>query len=220
MPVPEIYSDPTDGPLIKLESPDGLTTSELTLTNNNELKIGSDVVSQKAATNKTTAPTVNDDSGDGYSVGSMWYDTTADKAYVCLDATAAAAVWKEVTASGGSDTKIMELAFGSGTTPYVSTTSASWTVIGRFRFRGTTALGTPTAITALTQVSVAESSQVRIYDASNSNVIATSALFADTSWTLRSLGSLSSLPTGSARFELQGWVDSATLRVAAVSFAW
>lgn len=42
----------------------------------------------------TAAPTANDDSADGYSIGSWWLDTTADKAYICLDATAAAAVWK------------------------------------------------------------------------------------------------------------------------------
>lgn len=43
------------------------------------------------------APAVTDDSGDGYSVGSNWYDTTADDAYVCLDATVGAAVWKKTT---------------------------------------------------------------------------------------------------------------------------
>jgi hypothetical protein len=49
----------------------------------------------------STAPTVNDDSGDGYTVGSRWLDTTADKEYVCLDATGGAAVWVETTATGG-----------------------------------------------------------------------------------------------------------------------
>jgi hypothetical protein len=46
-------------------------------------------------------PGTGDDSGDGYAVGSRWIDTTADKEYVCLDATGAAAVWTETTASGG-----------------------------------------------------------------------------------------------------------------------
>lgn len=41
----------------------------------------------------TTAPTVNDDSGDGYEVGSKWIDTTAENVYHCVDATAGAAVW-------------------------------------------------------------------------------------------------------------------------------
>lgn len=45
---------------------------------------------------KTTAPTINDDSADGYVVGSVWYDTTNDEAWTCLDATAAAAVWRRI----------------------------------------------------------------------------------------------------------------------------
>lgn len=45
----------------------------------------------------TVAPTVNDDSDDGYTVGSRWVDTVADEAYLCVDATVGAAVWIEVT---------------------------------------------------------------------------------------------------------------------------
>jgi len=45
----------------------------------------------------TAAPAVGDDSADGYSVGSSWFDTTNDDAYVCLDASAGAAVWKKTT---------------------------------------------------------------------------------------------------------------------------
>jgi hypothetical protein len=50
----------------------------------------------------SVAPDANDDTGDGYVVGSTWIDTTADKAYVCLDATSTAAVWKETTQSAGA----------------------------------------------------------------------------------------------------------------------
>lgn len=46
----------------------------------------------------STAPTTGDDSDDGYAVGSRWIDTTADKEYVCLDASVGAAVWTETTA--------------------------------------------------------------------------------------------------------------------------
>lgn len=49
----------------------------------------------------TTAPTANDDSTANYEVGSDWLDTTNDKAYICLDNTATAAVWTETTQSGG-----------------------------------------------------------------------------------------------------------------------
>ncbi len=48
----------------------------------------------------TTAPTANDDSGDGYAVNSVWIDLTADKAYICVDATLTAAVWVEVGGGG------------------------------------------------------------------------------------------------------------------------
>ncbi|MCK4522079.1 MAG: hypothetical protein KAU20_05880 [Nanoarchaeota archaeon] len=45
----------------------------------------------------TTAPTVNDDTTAGYTVGSLWADVTNDNLYVCIDATAGTAIWKETT---------------------------------------------------------------------------------------------------------------------------
>ena len=44
----------------------------------------------------TTAPAVTDDAGDGYSVNSLWTDTTADVSYICQDATVGAAVWLQL----------------------------------------------------------------------------------------------------------------------------
>jgi head-tail adaptor len=41
----------------------------------------------------TRPPTVDDDSGDGYSVGSVWLDTSTGIAYACESATAGAAIW-------------------------------------------------------------------------------------------------------------------------------
>lgn len=43
-----------------------------------------------------SAPTVNDDSGDGYAVGQTWIETTNKVPYVLADATAGAAVWRPV----------------------------------------------------------------------------------------------------------------------------
>jgi hypothetical protein len=49
----------------------------------------------------TVAPAVTDDNDPGgYSVGSLWIDVTADKAYMCLDPAAGAAVWKEISPAG------------------------------------------------------------------------------------------------------------------------
>jgi hypothetical protein len=40
-----------------------------------------------------TSPTVNDDSGDGYAVGSRWFNTVAGAMFVCRSAAVGAAVW-------------------------------------------------------------------------------------------------------------------------------
>ena len=45
----------------------------------------------------TSAPTANDDSGDGYSIGSWWVNVTADEAYLCVDSTVGAAVWTKIS---------------------------------------------------------------------------------------------------------------------------
>lgn len=58
------------------------------------------------------APGVDDDSVAGYSVGSRWIDTTADKEYVCLDATVGAAVWTETTGAAGGGGSSIEDADG------------------------------------------------------------------------------------------------------------
>lgn len=42
-------------------------------------------------------PVITDDSGLGYSVGSLWYNVTDDKAFTCLDASAGAAIWNEIS---------------------------------------------------------------------------------------------------------------------------
>ena len=47
----------------------------------------------------TAAPTTGDDTGDGYSVGSLWVNVTADTAYICADATSTAAVWLRIDAA-------------------------------------------------------------------------------------------------------------------------
>ena len=52
----------------------------------------------KTNLNASVAPTATDDSGDGYAVGSVWIDTTADKTYICVDATATASVWQDLSA--------------------------------------------------------------------------------------------------------------------------
>jgi hypothetical protein len=50
--------------------------------------------------NRTAAaPTTGDDANDGYSIGSLWVDTSTSPAnlYVCVDASAGAADWDLIT---------------------------------------------------------------------------------------------------------------------------
>lgn len=42
----------------------------------------------------STDPTVTSDTNAGYSVGSVWINTTLDKVFVCVDAGAGVAVWR------------------------------------------------------------------------------------------------------------------------------
>lgn len=47
----------------------------------------------------TTDPTVSDDTGDGYSIGSKWVNITSQQEYTCTNTTTGAAVWKSITGS-------------------------------------------------------------------------------------------------------------------------
>lgn len=58
----------------------------------------------KSKFDATSAPTVNNDTDEGYTVGSRWLDVTNDKSYVCLDNTDGAAVWHLDFEGPGSST--------------------------------------------------------------------------------------------------------------------
>ncbi|QIG73090.1 putative phage tail fiber protein [Rhizobium phage RHph_N3_19] len=60
-------------------------------------------------TNATTVPAVTDDANDGYAVGSVWVNTTADVVYICVDATVGAAVWLTYQALDAALTSIAGL---------------------------------------------------------------------------------------------------------------
>lgn len=54
------------------------------------------IATKKSKLDATVAPTVNEDSGDGYAIGSLWLDVTADDVYMALDVTVGAAVWRKL----------------------------------------------------------------------------------------------------------------------------
>jgi hypothetical protein len=47
--------------------------------------------------NGIVPPTNLDDTNAGFTIGSIWIDTVADEAYICVDDTAGAAIWKRIT---------------------------------------------------------------------------------------------------------------------------
>lgn len=64
----------------------------------------SNITNIKNKLDATAPPGVTNDVDEGYTIGSNWYDITNDKAYVCLDNTDGAAVWKETTIATGGGT--------------------------------------------------------------------------------------------------------------------
>lgn len=74
----------------------------------------------KANRSAISNPTTGDDSGDGYSEGSLWVNTTTNEAFLCTDPASGAAVWEQFGGSGGggTDTKTVKASTGD-TTPDV-----------------------------------------------------------------------------------------------------
>lgn len=109
-------------PAIVDERPTGIPSGYLILRRDSDWRAeryngsGWDVLVPLNNRSASTAPGVGDDDADGYEVGSRWWDTTADKEYVCLDASTGAAVWVETTAgaSGGESNTASNVGAGAG----------------------------------------------------------------------------------------------------------
>jgi len=55
----------------------------------------SNILGSRSAFFESVPPTLSDDETAGYSVGSRWIDRSTNRSYICTDATAGAAVWRE-----------------------------------------------------------------------------------------------------------------------------
>jgi len=69
----------------------------------------------------TIAPTATDDSGAGYSRGSVWVDAVAGVAYTMVDSTAGAAVWEQTTYAAGAAAEV-----AAGRTNSVKRADGTW----------------------------------------------------------------------------------------------
>lgn len=93
----------------------------------------------------TTAPTATDDSGSGYTVGSVWVDVTNDKSYTCVDATATSAVW-----SSGGQGKVLQVVQDVKTDTFSTAVGAS----SNTAITGLSATITPSATSSKVLVNV------------------------------------------------------------------
>lgn len=68
-------------------------------------------------------PTVGDDSGLGYSVGSEWINTVTGAVFKCVDATLGAAVWEQINLTGAANEEAICVTFNyNDLSPVVLTT--------------------------------------------------------------------------------------------------
>lgn len=151
----------------------------------------------------TTNPTANDDKNNGYGIGSRWINTNLKFEFICVDDSVGAAIWLLLN----REIADIHMSFGGDLTGYCKCGLTSWDVQRRFIFRGTDVLGTPTAFKAIVAVS-ANTGDIRLYDATNSNIIAVIYNYTNTSWDIVTDSNLSNLPTGEAMFEIQLKVDN------------
>ncbi len=52
----------------------------------------------------TSNPTITNDTGEGYAPGSIWINTSTNRAFLCLSNTSSAAAWHEIVAITGANT--------------------------------------------------------------------------------------------------------------------
>lgn len=72
-------------------------------------------LSQSLYTQSGAAPTVNDDSADGYEIGSLWWDNIGSDLYVATEVVLGAAVWTQINGGGNPpDGDYGDVVIGSG----------------------------------------------------------------------------------------------------------
>ncbi len=100
------------------------------------------------------------------------------------------------------DAKTLDISFWSDGSPWIEIGTGGNQVVARFVFRGSTALGVPSAIKALVESDTGVTTQVTIYDLTNAQQIAQASSTATTP-TILDLGTLSNVPTAEAIIEVQ-----------------
>lgn len=103
---------------------------------------------------------------------------------------------------GGGVQKTEQICIQSNDKAYSKVTGSTYSVVARFRFRGTGVMGSPANIRANIWASLG-TAYCRIYDVTNSNTICSASTASTDDTLFTDLGALSSLPVGPATFEVQ-----------------
>ena len=84
------------GDATKWDGPDAIHCAELIKGTHSTEKIQSEAIDRvgKANDTATVAPDEDNDNTEGYSIGSRWFDVTADKIYTAIDVSTGAAIWE------------------------------------------------------------------------------------------------------------------------------
>ena len=103
-PITVVIDGGVDFPVAIGKGGTGATTASEALSN-----LGVDLIAtKKSKLNATQAPTISDDSSQGFAVGSIWLDTTNSKVYQCKDAMVDSAVWIDLTGGGSGGASASE----------------------------------------------------------------------------------------------------------------
>ena len=150
--------------------------------------------------NKVSILTVNTDpttgGGTPAEIGSL--ALTADGSGTFEKIGATDADWQIITGGAGG----FSLWRNSYPKDLASTTNTAYSIVAEVIFGGTTALGTPTEIKALLEMSGATNIDIRIYDVTNALVIVEKLANVVPTATIVNLGALSNLSTGQAIWEV------------------
>jgi len=96
-----VQEETSGGLSYKISNGSGILTINASTLGGDDVITWSEVATVLLSNNSASvAPAVTDDTTAGYSAGSHWIDTTADQAYLCMDASVGAAVWKVATTDG------------------------------------------------------------------------------------------------------------------------